>query len=265
MALQRLEKIFAPLSIALCLLFILGSGSLLLGSRVEYPPIVNPRLRHLTFDPVSHALKPYGWETDLIVGPDDKALVRSDIVDRESCLGMHVTQDGANDGNEWATIHVRQDIRGRAARTLFERSFVVRVFPTFSYIQDAGHPRNVFGVEIYDNDNMLWVVFSDTNEGTYQVGRHRIVVVNTPLNKWSDRRIDLGKLYESSNWDKPEMFSLTLLVGASRVLPGEFTGFIKEIRIEGSTASMQLRLWPTMNAPEALIFIEVQVQRAETG
>ncbi len=260
---QLFKKIFAPFSITLCLLFILGFGIALQGSSADYPPIINPRLRHLTIDPVSYMLKPYRWEVDLILGPNDKAFIRSDIVAGESCLGMHVMQDGADDGYDWATVHVRQDIRGRAVKTLFERTFTVRVFPTFSYIQDAGYPRNAFGLEIYDNDHMLWVIFSNTNEGTYQIGKHRIVVVGTPLNRWSDREIDLGMLYRSANWEEPTAFSFTLLVGASRALPGEFAGFVKEILLKRTTKSPQLAFSSPFGCLEALISREDQVRVAE--
>lgn len=242
------------------MIFIILLAVMLYGEIFEVPPIVNPKFKHLTKDPVTQTLKPYMWEVDLILGPNDEAFLRSDVVGGQRCLGMHVLQDGAEDGFEWATIHVRQDLRGRAAQTVFGQSFTVAVFPTFSYVQDAGYPRNVFGLEIFDGTHLLWVIFSDRNTGIYQISQHRIIVVQTTLNEWSLREISLAHIYESAGWKTPSAFSFTFLVGATRGQPGRFAGFVKEIDVAEQREAPTSRS-STMNSPslEALILCETRL------
>ncbi|MFH0848915.1 MAG: hypothetical protein V1857_05385 [archaeon] len=251
-----LRRVFAPLSITLCIAFSFGLAANLYGMTVEPPPLVNAKFRYLTRDPATRELKPYGWALDLITGPKDQAYLRRDVVAGELCLGMHVVQDGVDDGHEWATIHVRQDLTGTAAQALFNQPFTIAVFPTFPYVHDSGYPRNVFGVEIYDGNHLLWIVFSNTEERTDQINQHRIIVIRAPSNEWSVQKIDLAAIYRAAGWQPPEKYSFTLLVGATRALKGEFAGFVKEV-----TSTEKSRT--SAGSLEALISSDIECRKAD--
>jgi len=144
-----------------------------------------------------------------------------------------VYQDGASDAYAWATVHVRQNLRGRATRQILEGVLEMWVYPTFLHgrYPDSGHPKNVFGVEINDGTNILWIIFTDQPNEVYQIGLHRIVIVSTPLNQWSHREVRIGKYYSEAGWLLPSEVALILLVGATKGFPGEYAGFFQEIRV----------------------------------
>ena len=103
--------------------------------------------------------------------------VTEDTVQGESALGMHVYQDGLNDTFDWAMLHVRQDLRGKAAAKVFENNIGVWVFPNFSYHPDPvnRNPRNAFGIEINDGMHIIWFIFSTGDRALYEFRLHRII------------------------------------------------------------------------------------------
>lgn len=232
--LNGMRTVFAPASIVICVTMIALLFTRLYGTTSEPPAIINPRFKYWTTDPAWNVMKPLMWEISHLIGPNDCAFIRRDIVGDRSCLGLHVYQDGANDAHPWATVHVRQNLGGRATRQLFEGTLELWVYPTFPHARyfDSGHPQNVFGVEINDGTNILWIVFSDQTNETYQIKRHRIVIISTPLNQWSHREVRIGKYYLEAGWQRPSEVALILLVGATRDFRGQYAGFCLEIRVK---------------------------------
>jgi len=230
---EKVRRFFAPVSMLICIVMIAVLFTRLYGVTSESPAIANPRFKYWTSDPVLKFMKPLMWEVSLLIGPNDRGFIRRDTVDGQVCLGLHVYQDGASDAYAWATVHVRQNLRGTATRQLLEGTLEMWVYPTFMHgrYRDSGHPKNVFGVEINDGTNILWVIFSDQPNEVYQIGRHRIVIVSTPLNQWSHREVLIGKYYSEAGWLLPSEVALILLVGATKDFPGEYAGFFREIHV----------------------------------
>jgi len=232
---RRIVRIFfAPVSVLICISMIAILFTRLYGVAPESPAIANPRFKYWTIDPVTRLMKPLMWEVSLLMGPNDRGFLQRDIVGGQAGMGLHVYQDGMSDAFAWATIHVRQNLRGRATKQLLEGVLETWVYPTFAHgrYSDSGHPKNVFGVEINDGNNMLWIVFSHQPDEVYQIGRHRIVIVSTPLNQWSHRELRIGKYYSEAGWPFPSDVALILLVGATRGFPGQCAGFFREIFVK---------------------------------
>jgi hypothetical protein len=147
---------------------------------------------------------------------------------------MHIYQDGANDTYDWATIHIKQPIRGNALERMLEKKVGVWVYPTFPYIYDEieKDPRNVFGIEINDGEHIIWFVFSNHPDQTYTLRNHRIVIIDTPLNEWSYREINIAEQYIEAGWELPEDISFIFITGATKVLEGNFSGYVKEIIVK---------------------------------
>jgi len=228
-----MRRFFAPASILICVCTISILFVRLYGVIPETPAVANPRFKYWTRDPIWNFTKPLMWEVSLLLGPEDRGFIRRDIINDKTCLGMHVYQDGANDTYPWATVHVRQNLRGRATKQLFEGTLEMWVYPTFVHqrYQDSGHPKNVFGIEINDGTNLLWIIFSEQPDGVYQIKRHLIVIINTPLNTWSHREVQVRNYYTHAGWKLPVEVALILLVGATRDAPGECAGFFEEIKV----------------------------------
>ncbi len=226
-------RIFAPASILTCACMISILFIELYGVMPEAPAIANPRFKYWTRDPVWNFTKPLMWEVSLLLGPKDRGFIRRDVVDGMICLGMHVYQDGANDAHDWATVHVRQNLRGKAVKQLFQGTSEIWVYPTFRHqrYRDSGHPENVFGVEINNGTNLLWIIFSEEPDQVYQIQRHLIVIINTPLNTWSHREVRIGNYYSDAGWTLPSEVALIFLVGATKGTPGEYAGFFQEIKV----------------------------------
>ena len=151
------------------------------------PPVLNGDFRYWTRDASSNQWKPYLWEVDTFKGPNDTLSVFQKKIEGRDCLALRVFQDGSNDTYDWASLHVRQEMRGQALKTLFISNIGLWVYPTFSYDSEVEryNPLNAFGVEVNDGTNLLWFVFSDANVGVYELVRHRIVVIPTPLGELS--------------------------------------------------------------------------------
>ena len=229
-----IRKIFAPASILICLCVISLLFVELYGAMPEAPAIANPAFKYWTRDPVWDFAKPLMWEVSLLLGPKDRGFIRRDVVDGRTCLGVHVYQDGANDAHNWATVHVRQNLRGKAVKQLFEGTLEIWVYPTFMhqrYQNSAGDPENVFGLEINNGTNLLWIIFSEQPTQVYQITRHLVVVINTPLNTWSRREVSIGNYCSEAGWTLPSEAALIFLVGATKGAPGEYAGFFQGIKV----------------------------------
>lgn len=222
-----------PLSLLILLLVVTASFYRDYGSTDHYPLILNPKFKYFTKDALTGQQRPFLWETTYTTGPNDMAFIRRDLVDGKECLGLHIYQDGANDTYTWATIHVKQAIRGEAASRLLKSRIDMLVYPTFNFVQDpfSEEPWNVFGLEINDGKHMIWFIFSEGKSGVYQLRNHRIVLITTPLNQWSHVQIDVGDQYLQAGWEKPSDLSLILICGATKMTPGQYAGFYKELGV----------------------------------
>jgi hypothetical protein len=227
------RRLTAPLSILTVILISTVAYQAYYGMGERPPILLNTKFKLFTKDPYTDGLKPYLWDVVYYKGPNDTAFTRPDVVGDVACLGLHVYQDGVNDTYDWATIHVKQELRGSAVERMLQGKLHVWVYPTFSYkyYEETGDPRNVFGLEINDGRHILWYVFSDVNQGVYQVKNHRIVVVETPLNQWSHKEIDVGAEYREAGWEPPKDLSLILILGATKHDPGWRAGYFKEISV----------------------------------
>jgi len=234
----QVRRFFGPASGIVCVCLIYAFFTQLYGTTLEPPAIVNPRFKYWTVDPAWKFRKPLGWEVSLLIGPGDEAFPLQDDVDGRFCLGMHVYQDGGDDSHLWATLHVRQNLNRRATQKLLEGTLGVWVYPTFLHERYpwSGHPKNVFGIEINDGTNVLWIVFSQQRNEIYQISGHQIVIIDTPLNRWSYREVQIGKYYASVGWKLPSEVALIFLVGATRgagglTIRGWYAGFVQEVKV----------------------------------
>jgi hypothetical protein len=234
----QVRRFFGPASGIVCVCLIYAFFTQLYGTTLEPPAIVNPRFKYWTVDPTWKFRKPLGWEVSLLIGPGDEAFPLQDDVDGRFCLGMHVYQDGGDDSHLWATLHVRQNLNRRATQKLLEGTLGVWVYPTFLHERYpwSGHPKNVFGIEINDGTNVLWIVFSQQRNEIYQISGHQIVIIDTPLNRWSYREVQIGKYYASVGWKLPSEVALIFLVGATKgagglTIRGWYAGFVQEVKV----------------------------------
>jgi len=204
------------------------------GTTGDYPVALNPKFKYFTKDPITGGQKPFLWEVTYTEGPNDLAFIRHDVVDGEECLGLHVYQDGANDTYSWANIHVKQALRGQTASKFFRSKLAVWVYPTFSFVHDpvSKEPRNVFGIEINDGTHLLWFIFSDGPNDSYQIRNHRIILANTPLNQWTHVQIDVLSQYRQAGWEEPSDLSFILISGATKTTPGNYAGYYRDLSIE---------------------------------
>ena len=229
-----LRKLTAPISIILCVIIITISFFQLYGEEYQEPVVFNSKFKYFTKDPITNGSKPLLWETSYFKGPNDSVLIREDIVEGHKCLGLHVYQDGANDTYDWTTLHVKQRIRGNAMNQILNKKIGVWTYPTFTYRYNeiSKEPENVFGIEINDGSKIFWFVFSNSEHKIFNLRNHRIVVISTPLNEWSYVEIDLAQHYKEAGWKLPDDVSLILICGATKIWPGIYSGFFREIVIE---------------------------------
>ncbi len=201
----------------------------------ESPSIIllNNDFRYWTREPQG-GLKPYMWTTDYFLGGNDSiSLIPTRISGRE-CMKISVYQDGLNDSYTWASVHIRQDIRGQALREFLKSKIGIWLYVNFSYkyAGEMRQPLNVFGVEINDGSNLLWFVFSDSKSEAYSLPSHRIVIVETPLHQWSYREIDVGAEYAKLTRKQPDSLSFSLVMGSTRNLPGTFQGYFSKVLVD---------------------------------
>ena len=233
----RQRKVFGVLSLVVLALVVGAKFHQDYGKADDYPLILNPKFKYFTRDPMTGDYKPFLWEAAYTGGPKDLTFLRHDTVEGRECLGLHVYQDGANDSYSWATIHVKQTLRGEAVTRLFSSRIGVSIYPTFRFAQDpvSREPWNVFGLEINDGKHLMWFVFSDQAGSVYSLRNHRIVLVSARLNQWSYTRIDIAGHYSEAGWEKPDDLSLILIAGATKMDSGNRAGYYGEIRLEPKT------------------------------
>lgn len=230
---KRLRRVFAPASIIACISLMFLCYTQSYGEAAETPAIMNSEFKYWTTDAVWNFKKPYLWEVSLLAGPNNRGFIRHDEAGGRLSLGMHVSQHGQDEQYLWATVHVRQNLGGRATRQLLDGALEAWVYPTFPHERypDSGNPKNVFGIEINDGTNILWIVFSQQPNEVYRLKGHSIVIIDTPLNTWSYRIVQIGRYYADAGWRLPTNVALILLVGATRDAPGEYAGFIQSVKV----------------------------------
>jgi len=188
----------------------------------DLPLILNSRFKYWLIDSSTKQRKPFHWDLLDDKGSGDTISVSQETVESRNCLKISVTQDGVKDNHAWAAGHVRQEIE-------FPTSDIgLWVYPTFTY-QGGASPQNVFGIEIHDGANMIWFIFSDKNEGIYDLPNHRVIVTKAPLNEWSYHEIDISKEYGKLGWPIPEKLHFMGIVGGHQTLPGTYTGYFADI------------------------------------
>ena len=204
------------------------------GKAQEFPLILNPKFKYFTKDQYTGMQRPFLWEATYTLGPNDSGFLRRDNVTNIECLGLHLYQDGANDTYAWANIHVKQAIRGEDVSRLFRSTVTFWIYPTFSFVYDLNskEPWNVFGLEVNDGTHMIWFIYSDSIEQTYQLRNHRIVHTNLPLNQWSYVDLDIAEEYSKAGWEEPSDLSFILICGATKMTPGNYAGYFSEINVD---------------------------------
>ena len=215
------------LSVSICILAISFSFMSLYGQVFEPSPLLNTNMKFWTIDPTNNVTTPYLWQVDLIKGPHDNiSIYQTKIANRQS-LGLNLSRSNQNNTGVWTTVHVRQDVHGQALDALFRSPVSLWVYPTFAYRYDPNfkNPQNTFGVEINDGTNLLWYVFADNQSQVFQLPHHRIVLMQTPLNTWSLRELDIGKQFQEAGWKEPESLSFILILGTTWMYPGTWWGY----------------------------------------
>jgi len=216
------------------------------GQVFEAPPLLNSSMQYWTIDPTKNITTPYLWTIDLIQGPTDNTSVFEAVVAGRAALGLRVIRSNANNSLIWTTVHVRQDVLGRALDAIFRSNISVDVFPTFQYLynQETKNPENVFGVEINDGTNLIWYVFADEPSQIIQLPHHRIIVTQTPLNVWSTRTMNISSQYAAAGWEKPVSVSFTFIVGTTWLHLGNWVGYFSNLSVTVPSLQLQ-RLSPT--------------------
>jgi hypothetical protein len=241
-------------SIIICASLILAVYVQEYGQTYQAPPLLNGNFKYWTLVPGTNQTKPYLWETDFINDSDDLLWITHDTIKGETALGMHVIR-GLNDTADWAMLHVRQDLTGRSAAKVFQATIGVWVYPTFPYHPDPvnTNPRNAFGIEISDGIHLVWFIFSTGVPAVYELKLHRIVVIPTPLNQWSQRMVNIEPQYEDAKWPAPESFSFSLITGATKLDPGTYKGYFESVTvIEPAMLSIQFGAFPNETTLYAL-------------
>ncbi len=90
-------------------------------------------------------------------------------------------------------------------------------------------PKNAFGLEINDGENLVWILFSDGEEITYTFPHHRIVVVHTTMGEWTYHEVNVADEYFKLVDKQPNSISIILLMGVSKDLPGSYQGYFSNI------------------------------------
>lgn len=231
---RRIRGKVALASISISILAVTFAFVNYYGQIYEPSPLLNTGLKFWTRDPAKNLTRPYLWEVDIIKGPyDNVSIFPVHWQDRPS-IGMKVFRDNLNSTTVWTTIHVRQDLRGQALDAIFRSTISLWVFPTFAYRYDTENknPENTFGIEINDGTNLLWYVFSDSPSQVFQLPRHRIVLIETPLNVWSSRQINIARDFEAAGWATPQSISFILIVGTTWLYPGEWMGYFSGLTVD---------------------------------
>lgn len=203
------------------------------GQVFEPSPILNTNMKYWTIDPTKNITKPYLWEVDVIKDATDNVSIYQVNYDSRLSLGMKIDRQ-PNSSTVWATVHVRQDLRGTGLGAIFRSKISLWVYPTFAYLynQESKNPESVFGVEINDGTNLLWYVFADEPSQVFQLPHHRIILTQTPLNTWSQREIDIANQYKQAGWEIPQSLSFILILGITSPHPGNYLGYMSGLTVD---------------------------------
>jgi hypothetical protein len=223
----------ALISVSFCILAVSFSFISFYGQVFEPSPLMNTNMKFWTIDPTNNITRPYLWQVDIIKGPHDNVSISQTEIANRQALELKLARSNDNNTQVWTTLHVRQDVHGQALGTIFRSEISLWVFPTTQYRYDSRlhNPENTFGVEINDGTNLLWYVFSDEANQTFQLPHHRIVLTQTPLDEWSLRELDIGKQFQAAGWKQPESISFTLILGTTEIYPGTFWGYLSGLTV----------------------------------
>jgi hypothetical protein len=235
--LKGIRPAAAIVSISFCILAISVSFNALYGQVYQPSPLLNTNMKFWTLDPVNNLTRPYLWQVDIIKGSlDNVSISQFNIASRPS-IALRVERNNQNNTLVWTTVHVRQDLSGQGVDAIFRSAIGLWVFPTFTYWYDSAsqNPESAFGVEINDGTNLLWFIFADEPSQVFELPHHRIVLVQSPLNTWSLREVDVSKQYDEAGWKRPENLSFILLLGTTRVHPGNWVGYFSGLSVNVSS------------------------------
>ncbi|HXY82898.1 MAG TPA: hypothetical protein VEH56_04195 [Candidatus Saccharimonadales bacterium] len=228
------HRVVALISTALCFLAVSVAFANYYGQIFQPSPILNPNMKFWTVDPNTNSTVPYLWQIDEIRGPSDNASVFQAAIASRPGVSLSVFRSNENESSVWTTVHLRQDLHGQALDAMFNSTVSLWVFPTFTYWynQRYKNPENVFGIEINDGSNLVWYVFADDQNQVYQFPHHRIIVIQTPLNVWSYRSVDIAHEYTQAGWKKPDSLSFILILGTTNIHPGNWVGYFSGLNVE---------------------------------
>lgn len=232
-------------------------------------------MKFWTIDRTKNITRPYLWEVDIIKGNLDNVSIYPTTTENRPSLALKIVRNNRNSTDVWSTVHVRQDLRGRALDMIFRSQISLWVFPTFPYWYglDSKNPENTFGIEINDGVNLLWYVFADSPSQIFQLPHHRIVLIQTPLNTWSLREVDIATQFEEAGWKKPESVSFILILGTTWLHPGSWVGYVSGLNVNvnplqtNTLSSMQViaLLFGDSVIILALVMVTVILQRHKSG
>ncbi len=224
----------ALVSLSICVLAVSFAFMNYYGQIYEPSPLLNTNMKFWTIDPTKNVTKPYLWEVDIIKGSSDNVSIFQTNVDNRAAIALRIFRSTENISSIWTTVHVRQDMRGPALDAVFRSTISLWVFPTFPYWYnpDSKNPENAFGIEINDGTNLLWYIFTDAPSQVFQLPHHRIVIMETPLNSWSLREVDIGRELEAAGWKRPDSVSFIVLLGTTWVHPGTWIGYVSGMSVE---------------------------------
>lgn len=223
----------ALLSTSLCVIVLTLAFINYYGQVFQPSPILNTNMKFWTIDATKNITRPYLWELDIIKDtPDNVSIYQVNYENLQSVAFKIIRSE--NSATVWTTVHVRQDLRGIALSAVFRSKISLWVFPTFPYWYnpDSKNPENTFGIEINDGTNLLWYVFADAPSQVFQLPHHRIVLIQTPLNTWSQREIDIADQFKQAGWETPQSLSFILIMGTTWVHPGTWIGYFSGLSVD---------------------------------
>jgi hypothetical protein len=194
-----------------------GASTPILASLKDTPALTNARFDKWTFDFATGEPAPLGWSAQGMSSPLGTQL----RIARAMVAGRHAMMFVLNGGQagRWEGIRVDQDIRDdKRVSRLFADGFTALVYPTFASTpgfgpQSSGLTGNIFGIQVYADGRLLWIVFSN-GDPSWTVDRDTAVtMVHTPLGQWSSIRIDLKKWYRRLGWSEPSEMVFSLFAG----------------------------------------------------
>ncbi|GBD12137.1 hypothetical protein HRbin24_00137 [bacterium HR24] len=181
------------------------------------------------------SLAPFRWDPSVRVGGNDEARAYEGEASGRHALALEVYQDGqvgdspVQRSDEWAEAGLAQWIP-------FPCELALTVLPeeNFRFVGE-GWPTLAFGVQLWDGQHSLWVVFRDDLSTFYLLPTQTAVLVQrAPLHSWSEHRVNIDSVYRSLGWKKPPSILIRPFLAAHVDAPGRHIGYVA--RLEGSPA-----------------------------